>query len=156
VGAAHWDPSQLYSGLKGSVSTYTLDPNLVASMVDGKVLPSPPTVLSAAVAVTFITPGRKKQFPLPKILYVRRQVVHEALKWLVANNPLYANVHISEEWLQLLPENGVPTEIQSTARHSSDVESVIREHEGYAPSDDIEISEVPIDAKQEESSGTSC
>ena len=43
--------------LKGSVSTYALDPNLVASMVDGKVLPSPPTVLSAAVAVTFITPG---------------------------------------------------------------------------------------------------
>ena len=53
AGAAHWDPSQLYSGLKGSVSTYTLDPNLIASMVDSKVLPSPPTILSAAVAVTF-------------------------------------------------------------------------------------------------------
>ena len=152
AGAAHWDPSQLYSGLKGSVSTYALDPNLVASMVDGKILPSPPTVLSAAVAVTFITPGGKTQFPLPKILYVRRQVVHDALEWLVANNPLYANIRISEERLRLLPENGVPMEIQLTARHSSDVESVIREHEGYVPSDDVEVSEEPM-AMQEESTG---
>jgi len=75
AGAAHWDPTQLYSGFKGCVSTYPLDPNLVASMIDGNILPAPPTILSAAVAVTFITPSGKTQFSLPRMLYVRRHVV---------------------------------------------------------------------------------
>ena len=43
--------------------------------------------------------------------------------------------------MQLLPEDGVPKEIQSTARHSTDIESAIREHEGYTPSDDLEGAE---------------
>jgi hypothetical protein len=35
AGSAHWDHSQLYSGLKGNVSTYQLDPSQVANMIDG-------------------------------------------------------------------------------------------------------------------------
>ena len=141
AGAAYWDLSQLYSGLKGSVSTYFLDPKLVASMIDGRILPAPLTILSAAMAVTFITPAGKTQFPLPKILHVRRQMVREALEWLKANNLLYKDIVISKERLQLLPEDGVPKEIQSTARHSTDIESVICEHEGYTPSNDLEGAE---------------
>ena len=102
AGSAHWDPSQLYSGFKGSVSTYSLDPKLVASMIDGKILPAPPALLSAAVAVTFIMPAGKTQFPLPKILYVQRWVVHEALVWLRTNNPLYKDIIISKVWQQNL------------------------------------------------------
>jgi hypothetical protein len=143
AGREHWDPSQLYSGLKGCVSTYVLDPKLVASMVDGKILPAPPSVLSAAIAVTFITPSGKPQFHFPKVLYVRRQVVRDALLWLKENNAIYADIVISEERLQLLPEDGVPEEIRVVARHSSDVNSVIREHEGYVPSDHAEDTTEP-------------
>lgn len=138
AGESHWDPSQLYSGFKGSVSTYALDPNLVASMIDGKILPVSPAILSAAVGVTFITPKGKTQFSLPKILHVRRRLIWEALRWLKEHNPLYKDIIISEERLELLPEDGIPVEIQAMVRHSTDIDSVIREHEGYVPSDMVD------------------
>ena len=138
AGAAHWDRNQLYNGFKGCVSTYSLDPNLVADMIDGIILPLPPAVLSSTVGVTFITPSGKQQFSLPKVLYARRRCVREALEWLKANNPLYSNITISEERLQQIPEEGVPSEIHHTARHSTAIDAVIREHEAYAPSDDID------------------
>lgn len=135
AGAAHWDSTQLYSGFKGCVSTYALDPKQVQSMVDGNLFPSPPIVLSATVAVTFITPAGKREFSFPKVLYARRRKIREALQWLKANNPLYRDIIISEERLELIPEDGVPDEIWSTTRHSTDISSVIREHEQYVPSD---------------------
>ena len=135
AGATHWDSSQLYSGFKGCVSTYSLDPNLVQSMVDGKLLPAPPTILSATVAVTFFTPSGKCEFSFPKALYARRHKIRDALRWLKENNPLYKDIIISEERLQMIPEDGVPIEIQATTKHSTDIDLVIREHEGYVPSD---------------------
>jgi len=126
TGAAHWDHSQLYSGFKGSVSTYALDPKLVVSMIDGHILPAPPIVLSATVAVTFITPSGKVEFCMPKILHVRRRRVREALEWLKAHNPLYNDIVISEERLEMLPEDGIPDEICLNVKHSTDMEAVIR------------------------------
>ena len=40
-GAHLWDKHQMYSGLKGNVpvSTYQLDQNQIASMVDGSIMP---------------------------------------------------------------------------------------------------------------------
>ena len=99
-------------------------------MIDGN-SPAPPTILSAAVAVTFITPSGKTQFPLPRILYVRRHVVRQALEWLKEKNPLWENITFSGQRLQQLPEDGIPIEIQSTIRHSTDIYSIIHEHEGY-------------------------
>ncbi len=145
TGAAHWDHSQLYSGLKGSVSTYVLDPKLVGSMIDGKILPAPPLILSATIAVTFITPSGKPEFSFPKMLHVQRNNVRDALLWLKSHNPLYEDITISEERLQALPENGMPNEIISTAKYSTDMESVVREHEGY----------VPLDAAEEDIQGNS-
>ena len=138
TGAAHWDHSQLYSGFKGCVSTHALDPNLVSSMVDGKILPTPPVVLSATVAVTFITPSGKTQFLLPNILRVRRAKIREALEWLKEHNLLYSDIVISEEQLWMLPEDGIPDEILSIVKYSMDMEAVIREHEGYVPSDAVD------------------
>ena len=71
AGGTHWDSSQLYSGFKGCVSTYALDPKLVQSMIDGQLFPAPPIILSATVAVTFITPSGKPEFTFPKALYAR-------------------------------------------------------------------------------------
>jgi hypothetical protein len=138
AGSSHWDSSQLYSGFKGTVSTYPLDPSLVQSMVDGNLLPAPPTILSATVAVTFITPTGKHEFALPKALYARRHKIREALQWLKENNPLYKDIIISEDRLQLIPEDDVPVEIRATTKHSTDIDTVIREHEGYVPLDATE------------------
>lgn len=67
---------------------------------------------------------------------------------------LYADIVICEGGLWLLPENGVPIEIQSTARHSTDVESVIQEHEGYVPSNDAKIIDATVaSTAQEETNG---
>lgn len=136
TGAPHWDHSQLYSGLKGSVATYALDPRLVLSMVDGKILPWPALILSATIAVTFITPSGKSQHPLPDLVRVRRRNIRQALEWLKLHNGLYRDMEISEDRLQMLPEDGVPNEIMSTVKHSTDMEAVTREHEGYVPVDD--------------------
>jgi hypothetical protein len=138
AGTSQWDSSQLYSGFKGTVSTYSLDPKLVQSMVEGNLLPVPPTILSATVAVTFITPTGKCEYVFPRTLYARRHKIREALRWLKENIPLYKDVIISEERLQMIPEDGIPDEIRATTKHSTDIGSVIREHEGYVPTDDKE------------------
>ena len=37
--------------------------------------------------------------------------------------PLYKDIIISEERLQMIPEDGVPIEIQATTKHSTDIDS---------------------------------
>jgi hypothetical protein len=95
-------------------------------------------ILSATIAVTFITPSGKVEYMFPLTLRVRRARVREALDWLQKNNPLYSNIIISDDRLKLLPEDDVPQEIKVNARYSNDIEAVIREHEGYVPSDRVE------------------
>jgi len=113
-------------------------------MIDGKILPAPPIILSATIALTFITPSGKSKFLLPKMLHVQRHKIREALLWLKAHNLMYKDIIISEEQLEALPENGTPNEILSTAKYSTDMESVTREHKGY----------VPLDAADEKEDGT--
>lgn len=52
--------------------------------------------------------------------------------WLKANNPIYADIEISEA-LQSLPEDGVPEEIMQTAKYSDDILRTEKEHIGYVP-----------------------
>lgn len=131
-----WDRGQMYSGLKGNVSTYQLDPHQVVSMIDGRLFPPPAKILSATIGITFVTPMGVREPTMPAMFRVRRWRVREVLLWLKANNPLYSNIEISEERLSQLPEDSVPEEIMLTAKHSADVESVEREHGGYVPTDD--------------------
>ncbi|CAB4003586.1 Hypothetical predicted protein [Paramuricea clavata] len=46
-----------------------------------------------------------------KDVKVRREKVHNALLWLIQNNPLYAELEIDTDALNSLPENGVPTDL---------------------------------------------
>ena len=131
-----WDRGQMYSGLKGNVSTYRLDPRQVASMIDGRLFPPPAKFLSATIGITFVAPTGVRESTMPAMFRVRRWRVREALLWLKANNPLYSDIEISEERLSQLPEDGIPEEIILTAKHSADVESVEKEHRGYVPIDD--------------------
>ena len=42
---------------------------------------------------------------------MRKQKVYNALIWLSINNPCYSDLTINEEALDLLPENGVPSDV---------------------------------------------
>jgi hypothetical protein len=44
---------------------------------------------------------------------VRREKVHNALLWLVQNNPHYAELEINEDALNSLPENGIPADLMT-------------------------------------------
>ena len=54
--------------------------------------------------------GRDNTF---KDVTVRKQRVHEALVWLINNNPQYSEVLGNEDALNILPENGVPSELMT-------------------------------------------
>ena len=44
---------------------------------------------------------------------VQKERVHDALIWLINNNPHYSELTINEEALNSLPENGVPTNLMT-------------------------------------------
>lgn len=51
-----------------------------------------------------------------------------------ANNPLFKDITISESRLQELPADDVPYELTATAKHSTDVNMLYAEQDGYVPS----------------------
>ena len=60
--------------------------------------------------------GRENTF---KDVRVRKQNVHNALVWLINNNPHYSELLINQDALNSLPENGVPPDLMTveTADH---------------------------------------
>ena len=92
--ARHLDKRQLYSGLRGNVSTYQLDQSQILSMVDGTIMPQPAKVLATMMGITFVGPRNLPDRGLPDMFKVRRGRVQSALEWLKQNNPLYFNVTI--------------------------------------------------------------
>ena len=54
--------------------------------------------------------GRDNTF---KDVAVQKQRVHGALVWLINNNPQYSEVLFNEDALNVLPENGVPSELMT-------------------------------------------
>lgn len=130
----------LNSGLRGNVSTYRLDTNEIADMIVGNIMPYTSKILASTIGVTIVGPKNVPEKSLPGFLRVRRGRIRSALQWLKGNNPLYANIKISEERLSEYTEDGIPEEIMATMRYSDDVEEVDRERAGYVPEDeDIEL-----------------
>ncbi|KAJ3574092.1 hypothetical protein NP233_g1995 [Leucocoprinus birnbaumii] len=134
----YWDPNTLNNGLKGNVSTYPMDPNATAKFMNEPIMPPPASVLSATIGVTLIGPRGFPERTMPDILRVRRSRVRDALEWLRENNPLYADIQVSADRLDALPEDGIPDEIMSTTRYSTDMDAVNREHETYVPQEEEE------------------
>ncbi|KAM6501892.1 hypothetical protein JOM56_001869, partial [Amanita muscaria] len=135
IGSAFWDQRGMHKGFRGNISTYRLDPSQVADLVDGRTLPPSPTILTVMIGITFVTPKGRPEPTMPDTFRVRRERVREALQWLKKNNPLYANIVISDENLNALPVDGVPNELTETAQVSNEVEMVGSEHGGYVPSE---------------------
>jgi len=135
-GARFWDKRQMYSGLRGNVSTYQLDQSRIASMIDGTIMPQAATILAATIGITFVGPKNLPDKCMPDMFRVRRSRVKKALEWLKENNPLFADITISDSRLSELPENDVPYELTSIAKLSTDVQMLYAEQDGYVPSQD--------------------
>ncbi|KIL68346.1 hypothetical protein M378DRAFT_21881 [Amanita muscaria Koide BX008] len=135
-GSAFWDQKGMQKGFRGNISTYQLDPLQVADMVDGKTLPPPLKILSAMIGVTFVTPKGSPEPTMPEMFRVRRERVRAALFWLKKENPLYANIDISHQNLDALPDDDVPLELTVTAQVTNDIGATEKEQNGYVPFDE--------------------
>ena len=55
------------------------------------------------------------------------------------NNPIYANIVISDNRLNKLPLDDVPFEIMSLMKHSDDIVRLDDENDGYVPDSEDEF-----------------
>ncbi|KAG2138763.1 hypothetical protein BD769DRAFT_1351083, partial [Suillus cothurnatus] len=131
----HVNPNHLQQGMAGNVTLYDMNINDVTKMVEGQFLPQPVASLASVLAITYVGTRHLPKDWLKSTFRVRRDVVFNALTWLKAHNPLYADIQISEVQLAHLPEDDVPQEIVSVIRHEASDDVAIRENEGYVPTD---------------------
>ena len=122
--------------LHGNASTYRFNNDEIASMIEGNIMPNSLQVIASTIGVTIIGPKNVCEQTMSGFLWVCRSCIHAALVWLKANNPLYADIIISDEQLEMLMENRVPEEISAAMRHSDNIEELEQEHVGYVPEDD--------------------
>ncbi|KAF8067607.1 hypothetical protein FPV67DRAFT_1449245 [Lyophyllum atratum] len=100
-----------------------------------------PEPLAATMAIAFVGPKGKPIRGLPKLLHVRKICLLQALTWLKANNPLYADIVVCQDRLAMFPEEGVPDALRSVVRFSDDEELFEREHGSYLASEYMPESE---------------
>ena len=131
--------SNLQRAMRGNVSTYQLNTDTVASMVEGKLMPRPPAILASLISLTFVAVGEIPKPWLHTMFRVRRAVLLKALQWLKMNNPkYYGDIEISTQRLEDLPEDDVPDEINAIVRQIENVAVLDEENDGYVPQDDNE------------------
>nr|GAT42295.1 predicted protein [Mycena chlorophos] len=135
AGGKKWNKERINSGMRGNVSTYRLNTSDIADMVTGHLMPRPVEILAAVISVAFVGAKNVPLRLLPEAFDVRRHRVADALAWLKINNPLYADVVISQDRLGQLPEGGVPEEILQNVRYSEEESILNKEHAGYVPVD---------------------
>ena len=127
--------------MKGTVSSYDLNVNTAAAMVEGKLMPCPLSVLSSVISITYISIGKLPKNWLHSTFYVWQEAMASVLAWLKANNPKYcSNIVISPNGLKRLPDDGIPDEILSIVRQSNDLGILDQEGAGYVCTDNIGIS----------------
>ena len=138
-GAKTWSLSSTNSGMKGNVSTYRLNIEDIADLVDPIIMPPSPPLLSAMIGITIIGPQNLPEKTMPGFLHVKQSRIRDGLRWLKSNNPLWDNIIISEERLHLYPNNDdVPEEILAIVKYSDDVAGLDAERAGYVVEDDNE------------------
>ena len=131
--------SNLQRAMRGNVSTYQMNMDAIASMIEGKMMPRPPSILASLITITFVAAGKIPKSWLHTTFRVRRAVVMAALLWLKHNNAkYYGDVEISPARLAHLPEDDVPEEIHSLVRQTEDVDVLNEESDGYVPRDNNE------------------
>ncbi|KAG8707235.1 hypothetical protein FRC08_000626 [Ceratobasidium sp. 394] len=128
-------PDTLQTGLHGNVTTYHTNLEDVTRMLKGELMPRKTSILPSLIAVTFIGRGNFDVSKINPLFRVRRRVVSEALWELkhVTKHPGYVNLDINQTALDLLPEDGLPEEIEAIVRREMDEGVVARESAGYVP-----------------------
>ncbi|KAJ3819150.1 hypothetical protein F5880DRAFT_1490164, partial [Lentinula raphanica] len=130
------NPSHLQRAMKGTVSTYAQDVAGVSSMLEGNLMPRPPSILATLITIAFIGKGKLPRNYLRSTFRVRRFVVHDALQWMKSSeNHHYETINISSESLSMLPEDDIPFEIECLIRQSEDEAAVRQEEAGYVVSE---------------------
>ena len=70
---------------------------------------------------------------------MKRSQIKDALRWLKNNNPLWGNITISNEQLELYSDEDCVLEtIKVIMKYLDEIEAVDREHAGYVIDDDDE------------------
>jgi len=132
------NPEQRQRAMVGNLVSFACNVEKVADMIAGNLMPRPPAVLASVLAVSIVGHGKPPKKWLNATFRVRRQRVREALEWLIAHNPLYAGVTLSNARLDSLPEDSIPVEIALNLRHTTDEGAATREAESYVPNDSFE------------------
>lgn len=84
----------------------------ISAMVNGQLMPRPPTILVSLISITFVGMGNLPKNWLRSTFRVRCHAVHDALQWLKLHNPkYYGQIEISPERLDNLPQDDVLVEI---------------------------------------------
>ena len=130
-------PQSQQKGLKGNTITFPQNTVQIAST-----LPANPDILSDHLKVVFIGKGRPTREMLKKIFTVRREKVYNALNFLIENNPVYADVTLSNN--VDLPVDDVPEQIMHTLETHDDLDDEdANEHSTYTPQTDLD--DIPPD-----------
>ena len=137
-GRHHLDPDSLQRALHGTVTTYEMDIEGVASMITGDLLPHKPTLLASVITITFVGVGPLPKKWLRRTFRVRRRVLGRALEILKGQHRHYHDVNISADRLAHLPEDDVPEELLQTMRQCNDPGLAAQERDGYVPDDEDE------------------
>lgn len=144
------NPAQLYSAMRGTVTTYQMDPSSIAEMLTGNLMPRPLAILPSVIAVTMVGVKQTVEPWLRKTFRVRRYVVRDALLWLIQNNPrYYGNVHISHQHLNALPEDDVPEELRACVASNEAEGRPADETDGYVPLEEEDPGECNISLGKE-------
>ena len=129
-------PGTRQSGLKGNTITFPQDIVKIAAC-----LPASPDILADHLKVVFLGKSRPTREMLKKVLTVRREKVFNAVKFLIVNHPLYADVELSDV---NLPVDDVPEQILRTLNEQDDLnDEDDNEHSTYTPQTDID--DIPDD-----------
>ena len=130
-------PQTQQRGLKGNTITFPQDVVKVASS-----LPANPGILVDHLKIVFIGRGKPTRAMLKKVFTVRREKVHNALNFLIENNPVYADVRLSNA--VNLPVDDLPKEIMDILEvHDDENDEDANEHSTYTPQTDL--NDIPSD-----------
>jgi hypothetical protein len=115
--------------LKGNISTFPIDPTV---LLDKLLLRGED--IGGLMKIVFMSSRNRislREASWPRFFIVRCRKVEMTLRWLILNNPLYANVELDEEALSGLPEDGIIPEVYESITFCDKVSDDLAGHSRY-------------------------
>lgn len=114
------------------------------------VLPLSDGTLCDNIKIIFVGSNVPDRVQTKRLLKVRREKVHNALKWLVIHNPLYKNIKISRENISKLPVDDVPNSLWDTVDCVLDSEAADSVRANYCNENRFDLNEKDMDVLDSE------